>query len=201
MAKSRLLGFASLALLTACVTINVYFPAAAAEQVADKIIEDVWGAPQPEAAPGSAPEANLNVESEHSFALFERVVNFIIPAVHAQSANLDISSPAINKLTAQMTARHAQLEPFYSNGAIGLTADGLIAEHDAKAAGLSARNTVAQLIAAENRDRNALYKEIAVANGQPSWEADIRATFARRWIDKARGSWWYQSAGGAWQQK
>ncbi|MCC6161355.1 MAG: hypothetical protein IT526_03795 [Nitrosomonas sp.] len=31
-------GFA----LTACVTINIYFPAAAAEKVADKIIEEVW---------------------------------------------------------------------------------------------------------------------------------------------------------------
>ena len=30
-------------MLSACVTINVYFPAAAAEKAADKIIEDVWG--------------------------------------------------------------------------------------------------------------------------------------------------------------
>lgn len=28
--------------LTGCVTINIYFPAAAAEKVADKIIEEVW---------------------------------------------------------------------------------------------------------------------------------------------------------------
>lgn len=29
-------------LLTACVTINIYFPAAAAQKAADKIIDDVW---------------------------------------------------------------------------------------------------------------------------------------------------------------
>jgi hypothetical protein len=29
-------------LLTSCVTINIYFPAAAAEKAADKIIDDVW---------------------------------------------------------------------------------------------------------------------------------------------------------------
>ena len=29
-------------LLHACVTINIYFPAAAAEKAADKIIDDVW---------------------------------------------------------------------------------------------------------------------------------------------------------------
>lgn len=30
------------AFLTACVTINIYFPAAAAEKAADKIIDEVW---------------------------------------------------------------------------------------------------------------------------------------------------------------
>ena len=30
------------AVLTACVTINIYFPAAAAEKAADKIIDEVW---------------------------------------------------------------------------------------------------------------------------------------------------------------
>lgn len=29
-------------ILPACVTINIYFPAAAAEKAADKIIDDVW---------------------------------------------------------------------------------------------------------------------------------------------------------------
>lgn len=29
-------------LLAACVTINIYFPAAAAQEVADEIINDVW---------------------------------------------------------------------------------------------------------------------------------------------------------------
>jgi len=35
--------------LTACVTINIYFPAAAAEKAADKIIDEVWQIKQGEA--------------------------------------------------------------------------------------------------------------------------------------------------------
>lgn len=31
-----------LILATACVTINIYFPAAAAEKAADRIIDEVW---------------------------------------------------------------------------------------------------------------------------------------------------------------
>ena len=35
------IAFAGMA-LSACVTINIYFPAAAAEKAADKIIDEVW---------------------------------------------------------------------------------------------------------------------------------------------------------------
>jgi hypothetical protein len=37
------------AISAACVTINIYFPAAAAEKAADKIIEEVWQLKKPEA--------------------------------------------------------------------------------------------------------------------------------------------------------
>ena len=40
--KKWLIGLSVAAILPACVTINVYFPAAAAEKAADKIIEEVW---------------------------------------------------------------------------------------------------------------------------------------------------------------
>lgn len=39
---SRLSLCALSLLLGACVTINIYFPAAAAEKAADKIIDEVW---------------------------------------------------------------------------------------------------------------------------------------------------------------
>lgn len=36
------LALVAVASLPACVTINIYFPAAAAEKAADKIIDEVW---------------------------------------------------------------------------------------------------------------------------------------------------------------
>ena len=45
------------ALLSGCVTINIYFPAAAAEKAADKIIEGVWQLKKPEDGAPSAPGA------------------------------------------------------------------------------------------------------------------------------------------------
>jgi hypothetical protein len=38
-------------LIPACVTINIYFPAAAAEKAADKIIDEVWQLKPGEEAP------------------------------------------------------------------------------------------------------------------------------------------------------
>lgn len=43
---------AAVAGLAGCVTINIYFPAAAAEKAADKIIDEVWRIPK---APPPAP--------------------------------------------------------------------------------------------------------------------------------------------------
>jgi hypothetical protein len=42
--KHWIIGFGLIAItaLPACVTINIYFPAAAAEKAADKIIDEVW---------------------------------------------------------------------------------------------------------------------------------------------------------------
>ena len=37
-----LMGSTAGLMLISCVTINIYFPAAAAEKAADRIIEDVW---------------------------------------------------------------------------------------------------------------------------------------------------------------
>ncbi|HTZ00348.1 MAG TPA: hypothetical protein VMB75_10950 [Rhodocyclaceae bacterium] len=41
-------------LLTACVTINIYFPASAAEKAADKIIDEIWQTHGEAAKPASA---------------------------------------------------------------------------------------------------------------------------------------------------
>ena len=46
----------ALAIAGGCVTINIYFPAAAAEKAADKIIDEVWQLQKGKDATGVAPE-------------------------------------------------------------------------------------------------------------------------------------------------
>ena len=120
-------------------------------------------------------------------------------AVQAQG-NLEIDTPAIAALKLSMQKRHGQLAPLYASGAIGLAADGSVALRDASAVPLAQRGSVNALVAAENADRSALYREVARANQHPEWEADIRSTFAQRWMDRAPAGWWVQRSGG-WVKK
>lgn len=183
--------------LAACVTINVYFPAAAAEKAADRIIEDVWGK---DAKDGDKSSALPQRTGAVLLAAARGALDLVVPAAQAQ-ADLDVSTPAIRNVTAAMEARHNQLLAHYASGAVGLTADGLIEMRDANAVPLAERNLVKKLVADENGDRNTLYREIASGNGHPEWETDIRATFAQRWVAKARAGWWYRNSAGEWAQK
>lgn len=201
MKTSKFLALAGGFVLAACVTINVYFPAAAAEQAADKIITDVLGT---EARPaGSNNEGASVAEPVGRFLYFaaEGVLNFMVAPAYAQQADLDISSPGVRRIQASMKARSPQLEAFYRSGAVGFTSDGMLAVRDLGAVPLKDRNNVRQLVADDNRDRDALYREIAVANQHPEWEDDIRSTFARRWVANAERGWYYQNDAGAWVQK
>jgi len=138
-------------------------------------------------------------------ALLRRVVMMAalllsVASVYAQM-NLEVNTPALTALRASMQQRHNQLGPLYASGAVGLTRDGNVALRDANAVPLAQRQQAAALVAAENQDRAALYREIARANNHPEWENDIRSTFAQRWIEKAQAGWYYQNSAGSWVRK
>ena len=121
-------------------------------------------------------------------------------ALNAFAVDFEINTPAATALRQSMRERFHELRPYLDSGAVGLTSDGLLAIRDANAVPLAQRQAVNALVASQNRDRSALYVEIANANGHPEWETEIRSTFAQRWIQRAKPGWWVQS-GGAWVRK
>ncbi len=187
-------------LVAACVTINVYFPEAAAEQAADRIIDKVRG----ESTEGGAslqPGYRGADEVPVMLAIAQGVSRFFISDANAQGA-VDFDKPSAEKqaLESALAQRFTSLKPFFDSGAIGLTDAGLIEIRDRALVPLKDRNTVVQLVAAQNNDWNALYGEIARVNGHPEWQDEIRRTFAKRWIAKADPGWYYRE-GGTWKQK
>ncbi len=185
--------------LAACVTINVYFPAAEAERAADRIIEEVRG--DTDTAGDAGDPGSLRHETPAArFAM--ALVDFVFPPAHAQSkADFDASSPAKRSLEQSLRQRFPRLKPYYDSGAIGLTAQGTIEIRDRNLIPLNERNQVRQLVSEQNADWEALYREIARINGQPGWVDDIRNVFAERWIAKADRGWYYRDKSGSWRQK
>ena len=190
---SGLLGV--LALLGACVTINIYFPAAQAEEAAEQIVEDILGTDAKEDDKG----ASLDGHSARQSAF--NPLDLLIPSAQAAAPDFNVNTPRIRKLQAAMKQRFPRLKAHYDSGAIGFTNDALVAVRDEKAIPLKEKNKVRALLRDENADRKALYKAIAEANRHPEWEADVRATFARTWVQKASSGWWYQDAKGNWRSK
>ena len=216
-AVTGLTSLVGLALLAGCVTVNVYFPAAQAQQAADKIIDAVTGstagpAAQPRqvkpqsSTPGEEPPSAARGAAATArsvlLAATGRVLQLLVPAASAQEqANLNISTPEIRAIIASMHQRFQQhLKPFFASGAIGLTADGTIAVRDASGVALAQRATLVRLVAQQNQDLSLLYGEVAKANGHPEWASDIRSVFAQRWIAHARqNGWYYRDSSGNWE--
>ncbi len=186
---------AMLLVLAACVTINIYFPAAQAEEAAEKIVDDILGTDKVDGDKGSYHYSRPINQIAFS------PLDWFFPAAHAAQPNFSASSPKVRKLQAAMKKRHKSLVKYYKLGAIGYTNKALVAIRDGSAIPLKSRKKVKSSVAAENRDRDALYGAIADANGHPEWEPDIRATFAKKWVQKASSGWWYQTSKGKWKAK
>ena len=188
---------AAFALPAACVTINVYFPEAAAEKAAEqfvgKIIDNAAAQPQPEPAPAAKPPGN---------SPGAMLLDLIVPSAQAQEANINIQTPQVQAIQARMKQRFdTTLAKYFASGAVGFTKDGLVAVRDAASVPLPERAAMNQAVADQARDCNAVYREIAVANGHAEWEPQIRSTFAKQWVQQAKPGWYYQDASGAWKKK
>ncbi|MEP6897153.1 MAG: YdbL family protein [Rhodanobacter sp.] len=187
--------------LVGCVTINVYFPEAAAQKAADQFIGNVLDDPgQATTPPARDPKPAPQSHNPPSAMLLD----LLIPSAQAADAapNLRIQTSTSEAIRGRMQGRiRGALGALLDSGAVGFTSDGMVAMRDAAKVPLAQRAEASAIVADENRDRAALYSEIANANNHPEWAAQIRATFAKGWIEKARAGWYYQNAAGSWQKK
>jgi uncharacterized protein len=182
-------------LLSACVTVNIYFPAAAVQRAADEIVKETWGGPngtpdrvQPQSRLRSAPPRSL------SFSVVSQAL--------AQEPDINVSNPAIRGLKESIKRRSGAIKPYMDRGNAGINQDGLLAVRSTDGLNLKERAELQQLIEAENRDREALYVEIAKANNIPGEAVPkIKGIFAKSWIDQAQPGWWIQDPQGTWKRK
>jgi len=187
--------FMAIFFVSACVTVNIYFPAAAVERAADQIVKETWGGAAEPAKNVTPPQSrNPNPSAETlSFGL--------ISIAHAQEPDINVSNPAIRALKDSIKQRSEAIKPYMDRGNVGIAQDGLLAVRNTDGLSLKERADITQLVQAENRDRESLYAEIAKANNIAKESIPkIKTIFAKSWIDQARPGWWIQDQGN-WRRK
>jgi len=219
---------AALVVLLSCVTINVYFPAAAikdlsraieeqvqkeaAQQAAGQDADGTTAQPAQEPPPGGespdrqapkggsgAPVAALPATA----GLVDSLLG-VTPALAQEAVPPpEISNPAIRKIIESRAARVAQLDGYKFKGLIGENNQALVEARELESVpDLKTRAEIQRLVKAENADREELYKEIAAAkNVDLSQLPKIRETYASTLRENARLGDWIQTPEGEWKRK
>ena len=174
-------------------------PCPAVGEAADTIVEEVWG--EEEAAPEEPP-----IEGEPQ-SYMEQGVRFVLTAIGpeeavAAEADINVTTPAIRALKASIADRAPSIKPYMDSGNVGIANDGLLSVRSTDGLNLKKKAELKRLIDAENKDRKALYSEIAKANNFPPDKIpDIQKIFAKSWIKQAKTGWAVQTSDGTWGKK
>jgi len=184
---------AALFLTLACVTVNVYFPAAEMQDAADKIEDEVRGT-QP-----TSIESRLGPMDR----MLRRMLGGIsFEGVAYAQIDLNVTTPNIRALVDSRAKRFESLRPLYEKGVIGETNSGMLSIRSLEELNLKNRAEAKTLVKAENKDRVDLYLEIAKANKlSPDTVSQIKKKFANSMRKKAEKGWWIQKDSGEWVKK
>lgn len=194
--RLRHLVFGFMIVFAACVTVNIYFPAAAIQKAADEIVDDVRGTKDQK-----QPQQEEKKNDKQS-GIIDSIRQFAGPKEAYAQINVEVSTPAIRSLKQAMKDNFPQLKPFYDRGAIGENNVGLVEQRDAGSLNLKEKADLNRFVGQENNNRSALYSEIMRANklGADSLPK-IQRLFANSWRDKSQPGWWIQNDGGGWEKK
>jgi len=197
---------AALLAVAACVTINVYFPEKAIEDLSQQIEEEVQKkAEQIEKGEPGTEEQGEEPQSEapgSSSGLFDTLLG-VSPAYAADVPAPEVSNPAIRKIIDSRAARAGRLDEFKAMGVIGENNQALVETRALETLeDLRLRSEVQRLVRAENEDRERLFKEIAAAkNVDLSQLPRIRETYAATLRANAAAGEWIQTPDGEWKRK
>ncbi|ACS81180.1 DUF1318 domain-containing protein [Maridesulfovibrio salexigens] len=190
---AQVLTFISLLSFVACVTVNIYFPAAKVERAAEDIVEDVYG-------------TNPKQDNKDDQSALESFLALLTPqAAHAQVSKAEIdkkSNAAIRGLKQSIAADHKKLVPYYNSGNIGITKDGYLKIISKDGLNIKQTADLRRIVSQDNDTRDQLYSEVAASMNIPGSElAKVKAIFAQEWQERAPSGWFIQNANGKWMRK
>jgi uncharacterized protein YdbL (DUF1318 family) len=172
-----------------CVTVNVYFPAREVEKKAGDIVDDIRKNTNSPPAP-AGPQSSWR----------EGWRGFWFQGNLAWAQKPD--SPAVQALKKQLAERFPKLKPFYQKGAMGENSKGFVELRNDGNLSPAEKAELKSLAEAENRDRQALYQEVAKSmNITPDQILKVQRIFADKWQQSSAPGWWIQKEDGVWLKK
>ena len=183
-------------LVTACVTVNIYFPAEAVRRAADEIVDDVY----------EKDDATFLYDTLRTawteFRSGTMLASLFVETALAQDVDININTPAISAIRSSLESRAPRLYPYYTGGNIGITNRGYLEIRSMTGLDIKSQADLKGLVDADNSDRRNLYYEIAVANSFGSEAVpQIETLFADSWRSKADPGWVIQNNDGSWTTK
>jgi hypothetical protein len=174
-------------LVAACVTVNIYFPAAKVERTADEIVTEVYG-PDAKKEP-EKPQSKPDKKPDDTSALRTMLAWLAPGAAHAADATT-VSNSSIRALKESIKSRHQQLVPFYKAGRVCIAGNGYLKLANTGGMPMAQLAGLKRLVAADNQDRKRLYQEVTKALKLPAGETGkVQQIFASYWRSKAPGAW------------
>ena len=178
----------------ACVTVNIYFPAAKVEKAAEEIVKEVRQ---------QSPKKEQKLKKEEKSPPESELHKWqFVNCAYAQEGVLQVSTASIRALKTAIKKRFPKLIPYFQKGIIGENNRGLLEIKSWQGVSLAKRAKVKQLVEAENKDRTNLYQEVAKNMGiDPSQLGKVQKIFAKQWQKTAHSGTWIQTEDGKWVRK
>ncbi|RKX63626.1 MAG: DUF1318 domain-containing protein, partial [Thermodesulfobacteriota bacterium] len=178
----------------ACVTVNIYFPAAKVEKAAEEIVKEVRQ---------QSPKKEQKLKKEEKSPPESELHKWqFVNCAYAQEGVLQVSTASIRALKASIKKRFPNLVSYFQRGIIGENNRGLLEIKSWEGVSLLERAKVKQLVEAENKDRMSLYQEVAKNMGiDPSQLGKVQKIFAKQWQKTAPSGTWIQTEDGKWVRK
>lgn len=123
---------------------------------------------------------------EENQSYLRTIQNFFSPMQTAY-AETNMNSPRVKQIASKMRDRYSEVKAVKATGAVGESSRGLLELVDeGKISDADKKNEVQRVIAAENEDRKALYKEVARINSDSNMTVtQVENIYAKEYRDRA----------------
>ncbi len=178
-------------ILTACVTINIYFPAAKVQKTAEEIVRDVRGQDAEDLQKTPDAEQDPGPVSMFSFT-----------SEAWAGGELTVSNATIRTLKSSIKQNYPLLRRWLIEGVLAENFEGYVVVKDESGLNLKERVGMKRTMNEENSNRKALYEAVAHALNIPSSQIKkVGRIFAQQWQRAVPQGTWIEKEPGKWVKR